>query len=369
MLLIKRIFLGIAAIVLIFLGGNGAQSTDSLTQGSGLIGIGVGIIALYIFAKLIWKAMGCLPSLILLAGMIFFLLYAMGAFKGGINNVVPNLKDFFGKSSSSVGGTMSESNTAQIEETRPPVIELGINENFGDIKVSDAPNTLNQQNQPTQEEQNETKENPQNKNVIPEPEPIVDSSPKRAPQQQEGGKVMGFINKLIGGNNTVVAPRNFNPKDYPAVYGTVQIVDGDTMIMRNHYIRLYGIDAPDIKQSCANSQGRAYQCGKEAALWLQSWIQDNEIECHVLKQDSKGDVVATCSLGQYDIGAALVTAGWAVTLPENNIYKPYEAQAQKAKRGMWQGQFYKPWDWIKIQSKKPKIKVIKPKKKMLWDYL
>ena len=70
-------------------------------------------------------------------------------------------------------------------------------------------------------------------------------------------------------------------------------------------------------------------------------------------------------------GAALVNAGWAVADPKQSaIYVPYEQQARDNGRGLWQGQFYKPWDWREIQSKKPKIKVIKPKqpKKSILDF-
>ena len=82
-------------------------------------------------------------------------------------------------------------------------------------------------------------------------------------------------------------------------------------------------------------------------------------------------MIATCSLGQYDIGAAMVNAGWAVADPsQNDIYLPYQQQAINNRRGLWQGQFYMPWDWREIQSKKAKIKVIKPKNshKSLFDF-
>ena len=41
---------------------------------------------------------------------------------------------------------------------------------------------------------------------------------------------------------------------------------------------------------------------------------------------------------------------------------PYEYQARENLRGLWQGQFYKPWDWRVMQTKKPKIKITRPKK-------
>ena len=73
-------------------------------------------------------------------------------------------------------------------------------------------------------------------------------------------------------------------------------------------------------------------------------------------------MIGTCALGAYDIGAAIVNAGWAVAYPKHtDIYMPYQTQAGQNKRGLWQGDFYMPWDWRKIQAQKPKIKIIKPK--------
>ena len=49
-----------------------------------------------------------------------------------------------------------------------------------------------------------------------------------------------------------------------------------------------------------------------------------------MQQDAKGNMVGTCSLGAYDLGAALVNAGWAVAYTKyTDIYVPYQVQAQE----------------------------------------
>ena len=344
MLLLKKIFLAIVAAVLIFIGGSGTQSSNILMQGGGLVGIVVGLVVLYIFGKLVWRAMGCLPSFLILIGISVFLLYAIGAFNDGVQNVIPNIKSFIGIGRTDNSNDLSDEETFDFEKDEQQS-QITINENFNDnISEQSAPQTSDLQPTPP----------PSSKEV----------------QKEESGGIMGFVSNLFGSKDSTL-DNNFNPNDYPAVYGSVRVVSGDTFIMRRHYIRLFGIDAPEPNQTCSTSKGRPYYCGKEATRWLQEWLQENEIECHVLKSNSKGNVVATCSLGQYDIGAALVSAGWAISLPNNTVYGPYERQAQRARRGMWQGQFYKPWDWVKMQSTKPKVKIIKRKKrtKRLWDYL
>ena len=85
MFFIKKLFLGLAAVVLIYLGGSGTQSSNMLFQGGGFIGIIVGLVVLYIFGKMVWRAMGCLPVLLIISLIVGFILYAIGAFNGGVD--------------------------------------------------------------------------------------------------------------------------------------------------------------------------------------------------------------------------------------------------------------------------------------------
>ncbi len=350
MFFIKKLVLGLAAVILIYLGGSGTQSSNMLFQGGGFIGIIVGLVVLYIFGKMVWRAMGCLPVLLIICLIAGFIMYAIGAFNGGVDKVVPNIMSFLGKNraSSSVSETQVMASTEE-EAPAPAVVSAAgepspaaplLSENFDDVGSA------------------------AREQAVPAPA----AAPSAA--EEESG-LSRLLNSLTGSSEPAAPARAFNPNDYPAVYGVTRVINGDTLEMRGRYIKIYGIDAPESNQTCADGKGRAYRCGQEAARWLKSWISGHELECHVLKQDSKGNMVATCALGQYDIGAALVNAGWAVADPrQSGIYLPYEQQARDNGRGLWQGQFYKPWDWREIQSKKPKIKVIKPKqpKKSILDF-
>lgn len=189
----------------------------------------------------------------------------------------------------------------------------------------------------------------------------IGSQAEVQPQAEQRPNAFQQLISSFGGQREQPAPA-FNPNNFPAIYGAARVINGDTLEIRGSYFKLYGIDAPEANQTCADRQGRSYNCGREAALWLKNWITTNELECHVMQRDAKGNMVGTCSLGQYDLGAALVNAGWAVAYQKyTDIYVPYERQAQMNKRGLWQGTFYMPWDWRAMQGKKPKIKVIKPK--------
>lgn len=317
MFFLKKVLLGLGALTLIFIGGSGTQSNSLLLQGGGFIGLVIGLIVLYVFGKMAWRAMGCIPSLIIIICIALFILYAIGGFNNGIGGIGQSLNSFMGRQAAP---QQAPGNLNLMEEDGD--YNAAIDENFSD--------GIGSQAQPTPAEQ------------------VQDS----AIQQ---------IMNAFSGQKAQPAPE-FNPANFPAVYSAARVINGDTLEIQGRYFKLYGIDAPESNQSCADRQGRSYNCGREAAVWLKNWITTNELECRIMQQDSRGNMVGTCALGQYDLGAALVNAGWAVANTRyTDIYVPYEQQARNNKRGLWQGKFYMPWDWRTLQSKKPKIKVIKPK--------
>ena len=329
MIFLKRVLLGLGALFLILLGGAGTRSNSVLMQGGGFLGLIIGLVVLYIFAKMAWRAMGCLPSLFLIAAIIVFILYAIGAFSDGLGGVGKNVKSFLGQGMASSQSSMASAKINLLDEEE---FDVPISESFS----------------PAAEEE------------------IVIEEQVAQPQQPQQVQEESFFDKLFGGSSSNNQAATFNPKNYPAIYSTAKVISGDTLVISGHYFRLFGIDAPESNQTCADGNGRPYHCGQQAAAWLKSWLQDNELECRVIQRDTNGNMVGVCSLGAYDIGAALVNAGWAVVYSKHtDIYTPYQTQAQNNGRGLWQGEFYMPWDWRKIKPRQAKIKVInqKPKRK------
>ena len=117
------------------------------------------------------------------------------------------------------------------------------------------------------------------------------------PEPEEKPK-QGIAEKMISslmGDAKKEQPKQFNPANYPVVYGSVRVISGDTLEMYGRIFQLFGVAAPAVNQTCANRQGRAYNCGREAAAWLKNWIEDAELECRVIQQDTKGNMIGTCS--------------------------------------------------------------------------
>ena len=65
--------------------------------------------------------------------------------------------------------------------------------------------------------------------------------------------------------------KNLHSKEI--INGYPKIIDGDTLVIKKLKIRLFGIDAPEIKQTCKNEFNENYFCGEEAKKYLNMYIQ------------------------------------------------------------------------------------------------
>lgn len=64
-----------------------------------------------------------------------------------------------------------------------------------------------------------------------------------------------------------------------ARYGLARVVDGDTIVVNKARIRLFGIDAPELKQSCRKAGGEEYACGYESKKHLESLLHTQSVRC------------------------------------------------------------------------------------------
>ena len=170
-------------------------------------------------------------------------------------------------------------------------------------------------------------------------------------------KSEGFFAKLL---NFGKKDNGFglNPEDYPFVEGYASAVTGSMLDINGLHIKLLGLEAPYMQQTCTSKFGQSYNCGQSSKNWLQDWLQNKIVKCHIISPENNGRATGVCFSEGYDVGAVIVNAGWAVAYTKNTeIYVPYEQQAGEKKRGLWAGTFYKPWDWKKLQSRKSTITI------------
>jgi endonuclease YncB( thermonuclease family) len=138
----------------------------------------------------------------------------------------------------------------------------------------------------------------------------------------------------------------------PDLAGPVRVVDADTLDLGGARIRLWGVDAPEAAQTC-DRDGELWRCGAAAARALGGFIADRPVDCErVGRPDRNGRIVARCAVAGQDLGAWLVTEGWALDYARysGGRYGTEEAAARSSRRGLWSSRFERPWDWRRARA-------------------
>ncbi|MCB8820006.1 thermonuclease family protein [Microvirga rosea] len=133
----------------------------------------------------------------------------------------------------------------------------------------------------------------------------------------------------------------FFEKSDRVVAGRAFAVDGDTIRIGSHKIRLKGIDAPELNQSCIRD-GRPVLCGEKARDTLLGMILNQNVECRVAGRDRYQRQLARCYVNGEDIGARMVEEGCAIAYGD---YRLLEAKARLQSRGVWGTDFQRPQEW------------------------
>lgn len=124
----------------------------------------------------------------------------------------------------------------------------------------------------------------------------------------------------------------------------VRVIDGDTFDINGTRVRLWGIDAPEMRQTCTNG----YQAGIQASATLTALLSGrSQLACDQVDTDRYGRVIAICRFGELDVAAELVRAGMAMDWPRysNGAYSTHQAEAINAGRGIWAYRCMAPWEW------------------------
>jgi len=95
------------------------------------------------------------------------------------------------------------------------------------------------------------------------------------------------------------------------VTGPARIVDGDTIWIGQTKIRLHGIDAPEMKQTCETSKGKEQRCGQLAKQNLERIVNGQDVTCKGDKRDRYKRLIAVCYVGPFDINEQ--TSSWPLS--------------------------------------------------------
>jgi endonuclease YncB( thermonuclease family) len=121
------------------------------------------------------------------------------------------------------------------------------------------------------------------------------------------------------------APRS-SPTFSSPITGRVRVVDGDTVVIRGHRVRLHGIDAPEMDQ----------RGGEAARRYLGALVAGRPVTAIPIDVDIHGRTVARLEVEGTDLCRAMVADGFAIAYRKfSTAYAADERAARAARRGLW----------------------------------
>ena len=133
--------------------------------------------------------------------------------------------------------------------------------------------------------------------------------------------------------------------------GFAQVLSGDEIAVNGTPVRLYGIDAPELGQTCTSRRGVRYDCGEGARNVLDAIIGANDVTCYTYAPMATDGEVGRCFVGSNDIAEVMVRRGWAYSMPSlTHRYEGTQATAQSRRAGVWSGRAQRPWIWRAEQA-------------------
>lgn len=140
---------------------------------------------------------------------------------------------------------------------------------------------------------------------------------------------------LAGGIYTVMRSVDPPPSDM-SVQGRAHVHDGDTFTVAGVKIRLYGVDAPEMDQTCEMPDGSDWACGRWSRDQVRALLKGQELRCIKHVYDKYGRMVARCYLGDQDLAQMLVQGGIVFSYASfSRDYIADEKAAAVAGRGLW----------------------------------
>lgn len=140
-------------------------------------------------------------------------------------------------------------------------------------------------------------------------------------------------------------------------YKVLYVSDGDTIAVKKTEngkttgklikVRLFGIDAPELKQDY----------GYESKQALMNFIKNKDVKIEGKKKDRYGRLIGIIYLNNENINEKMVKTGnawWYEKYDRKNLkMKQYQENAQKSKLGLFAKKGYvAPWEFRKMKRKK-----------------
>jgi endonuclease YncB( thermonuclease family) len=120
------------------------------------------------------------------------------------------------------------------------------------------------------------------------------------------------------------------------------VIDGDTIDYKGVVVHLWGIDAPEKGEMCADN----WHAGQAAIDHLAGLMKGRDVACSLKTAEGSSRVAALCTAGGKDLSAEMASAGlaWALTR-ETDAYTVQETNAMAQVRGVHAHPCLKAWEW------------------------
>ncbi len=126
------------------------------------------------------------------------------------------------------------------------------------------------------------------------------------------------------------------------------VTDGDTIKLNGTTYRLWGIDAPESKQLCADG----WPAGRAATTFMRELLHNHAVECEARGLDRYGRTIGLCKADGVDIQAKMVKAGMAWAFRRySHDYVVQEGDAQADNVGVHAHNCQLAWEWRAQRSK------------------
>ena len=171
------------------------------------------------------------------------------------------------------------------------------------------------------------------------------------------GVFLGALFVLLSGGGLAYCSGYFSSaeaaeSDLIVIEGPARVIDGDTIEVFDQVVRLHGIDAMELDQTCTRDD-EVWDCGVAGREKLQSLIRGAPVRCEGTEFDFYDRLIAECEaifeaddplLSTFNpLNASMVGTGFAVAYLEySDDYASLEALARMFEGGIWAWEFERP---------------------------
>lgn len=127
----------------------------------------------------------------------------------------------------------------------------------------------------------------------------------------------------------------------------VRVVDGDTLVVKGVRVRLWGIDAPEAKQTGRTEDGKDVPIGVDATKRLRWLIGEKPVSFTIVDKDKYERPVVRAYVGSLELNEQMVRDGYAHDWPQfsGGEYSFLHDWAKEMRLGIWQYEHEAPWLW------------------------